>query len=223
MADAVFEGGDEEVIADLLHAWTSRNDSHKPPSSLDMCARHLVSLQPTSRRLRWLVIRVVESIGCRGFEQVGLKGFCELLDHLHVSAKDIDDKGVWATILLDTIRSSGGSRHLSHPHWEMLVELVTLESRLLEGAVWSPCITTSLKADLAWGGLECWLSVIWMAWPLEAGGTAGEGVRRAMLSLFRPRPGAIPKLEQWIGRWSVNHGKAMPENFRKICEQTHQR
>jgi len=219
MVDAVFEGGDEEVIADFLHAWTSRNDSHKPPSSLDMVAKHLMGLQPASRRLRRLVIRVVESIGYRGFEQVGVQGFCRLLDCLCASGEDVDDKGVWAKILLDTIQSSDGIRHLSHPHWETLVEFLILESQLLEGVSCGPCMTTTLERDHGWDRLECWLGVVWIAWPPEAGSTAEEDVRRVMLTLFRQRPGAIPKLERWIGRWSVNHGKAVPENFRQICEQ----
>lgn len=219
MIDAIFEGGDEEAIADLLHAWTSHNDSHKPLSSLDMCARHLIGLQPTSRRLRRLAIRAVESIGYRGFKQVGLQGFCKLLDRLCASGKDIDGEGIWATILPDTIQSPEGIRHLSHPHWEMLVDLLILESRLLEGTTWSPRITISLEADQEWDRLECWLGVIWMACPPEAGSTAEEDVRRAMLSLLRQRPGAISKLEQWIGRWSVKRDKAAPESFRQICEQ----
>jgi len=50
VADAVFRSGDDEIIADLLHAWTSHGDSHNPPSSLDVVARHIVGLQPPSQR-----------------------------------------------------------------------------------------------------------------------------------------------------------------------------
>ena len=166
------------------------------------------------------MIRAVGSIGYQGFERVGLQGFCDLLDHLCANDEDLDDKGVWARLLLDTIQSSEGMRRLSHSHWEMLVELLILEPRLLQGVVWSPCVTASLESDREWDRLECWMGVVWMAWPPGTGSTAGEDVRRAMLSLFRQRPGAIPKLEQWIGRWSVKHGKAAPDNFRQICEQT---
>ena len=65
MVDIVFDSWDEEVIADLLHAWTSTSESHGPHPSLSMCAKHLVYLRPVSERLRRLVMRSVELIGYR--------------------------------------------------------------------------------------------------------------------------------------------------------------
>ena len=165
------------------------------------------------------MVRAVGSVGYRGFEQTGLLGFCRLLDHLCASAEDIDDKCAWVKLLLDTIQSPEGIRHLSHPYWGMLIELLILESRSLGGVTWSPCIAASLEGDQGWDRLECWVGVVWMVWPPEVGGAAWEEVGHAMLSLFRQRPAAIPKLEEWIGRWSVNHGQAVPEEFQRICEQ----
>jgi len=219
MVDVVFEGEDAEVIADLLHAWTSHSDSHKPSTSLNMCARHLVGLRLSSRRLRRLTIRAVGSIGYRGFERVGLEGFFKLLDRLQVGVGDIHSGKDWATLLLDTIKSSTGIQNLPHPYWDVLAELSVLEPQLLEGIAWSPHIMASLEGDKEWGRLECWMGVVWIVWPPETGSTTEEFVRSVMLSLFRERPGAILKLEQCVGQWSVKHGKAVPKTFQQICEQ----
>ena len=212
IVDIVFEGGNDEVVADLLHAWTS----YPPGPSLGKCASHLIGLRPTSQRLRRLVIRAVGSIGYQGFKQVGLEGLFELLDHLHASVEDMDDKEGWTTLLLDVIQSSEGIRHLSHPYWESLAELSILELRRLGGTAWSPHIMGSLEGSQEWDKLEAWIGIIWMVWPPETGSATEEDVRGVMLSLFRQRPEAIQKLDRWLGRWSERHGE-VPERFQQIC------
>ena len=223
MADIVFESGDEEVIADLLHARTSRSGSHKPPSSLNACARHIVGLRPSSPRLRRLTIRAVGLIGYQRFAQVGMEGFFELLNQLGAGVEDMDGNEGWTTFLLDTIQSSEDVQHLSLPYWELLTELLILESQRLEAVAWSPRIMASLEGNQEWdqerGKLECWMGIVWMAWPPETGSTAEGEVRDATLSLFRQRPGAAQKLEEWMERWSERSGKAVPESFRQVCEQ----
>ena len=223
MADIVFKSGDEEVIADLLHAWTSRSGSHKPPSSLNACARHIVGLQPSSPRLRRLVIRAVGLIGYQRFTQVGVERFLELLNRLSADIEDMDGDESWATFLLDAIQSSDGIQHLPYPYWELLTELLILEAQRLEAVAWSPCVMASLEDNQEWdqerGKLECWMGIVWIAWPPETGSTAEGEVRGATLSLFRQRPGAVQKLEQWVERWSERSGKVVPESFRQACEQ----
>ena len=221
MVDIVFGNGDDEEISDLLHAWTSRGDCHKPPESLNTCARHLVGLRPSSQRLRRLVIRAIGCIGYGGFEGVGLEEFFELLNHLGATVEETDDKEGWATLLLDTVKSSEGIRRLTYPYWEFLIELlIGSEPRVLDGAVWCPRVITSLEGDQEWDKLECWMGVIWVAWPPETGTTAEEDARRVMLSLLCQRPGAVSKLEKWVGRWSERCGRAVPETFQRMCEQT---
>ena len=219
MVDIVFESGDDEVIGDLLHAWTSRSDSHKPPPSLVMCAKYLTGLRPSSQRLRRLIIRATGLIGYQGFDQVGAEAFFELLNHLQARIEDMDDKEDWATLLLGVIRSSEGIRRLSHPYWELLVELSISESRWPDGVVWSPDIMISLEGDLEWDKLECWMGVVWMAWPPETGSVTEKGVRYMTLSLFRRWPGAVRKLERWMERWSERHGRVVPKTFQRICEK----
>ena len=219
MVDIVFDSQDDGVIADLLHAWTSHNDSNEPPPLLDVYTRHLIGLRPSSQRLRRLVIRAVGSIGYQEFEQAGVEGFFELLDHLQASVEDMDGKEGWATLLLDIIQSPDGIRHLSHPYWESLVELSVLESQRLESVAWSPHIMASLESNGEWDRLEAWTGILWMVWPPEVGSTTEEDVRGAMLSLFRQQPGAIQKLEQWMEQWGERRGKPVPESFQQICEQ----
>ena len=129
LVDVVFESQESEVIADLLHAWTTSSRSSDRTALLSLCAGHLIGLHnlvPFSPRLRWLVIRSVELIGYKGFEEVGVEMFAGLLNHLHVTAEDIDSSFHWASLLLGTIQSSGGTKHLSHWYWEFLVELTAL-------------------------------------------------------------------------------------------------
>ena len=220
MVDIVFKSGHDEVIADLLHAWTSYTDHHSPLPSLDTCARHLVGLRPSSRRLRRFVIRAVELIGSRGFEQVRVEEPVELLDALQVGVEDIDDKARWIMFLLATIQHPEGIQLLSQPHWELLVELSISVSRWPKYfAIWSLRIMKSLEDAKEWDKLGCWMGVVWMAWPPEIGSAMEEGVRRLMFLLFHKQPGAMQKLEQWMERWSKSRGRAVPKAFQEICEQ----
>jgi len=107
------------VIADFLHAWTTCNPPHKLEDELlESCARHLVGLHnpgPFSLRLRRLLMRSVQYIGHRGFEGVGVENFTGLLNHLHVTAGDIDMgcEFHWAKLLLDAFQTPEGAQHLS--------------------------------------------------------------------------------------------------------------
>ena len=217
MIDTVFDSQNDEVIADLLHAWTFRDDSNEPPPSLGVDAKHLVGLQPSSQELRQLVIRAVGSIGYQEFEQAGVEGFVGLLDHLHAGVEDMDDKEGWATLLLDTIQSFDDVPPLPHPYWESLAELSVSESQQLEGVAWNPDVMESLKSNLKWDKLEAWMGIVWMVWPPETVSTM-EKVRDVMLPLFHKRSGAIQKLERWMERWSERRGRTVPESFKQICE-----
>jgi len=221
MAGVVFGSAGSEIIADLLHAWTSHSDSHQPSPSLGMCARRLVGLRSSSRRLRRLVIRAVGSIGYQRFKRVASKGFFELLDHLHPGVEEIDDKGAWAALLLDIIQSPKGVRHLSSPYWELLLEL-SLSGPVRPGRIaWNPDIVTYLERAQEGGKLECWMGIIWRLWPPETTDVTTEGdIGRVSLSLFRQRPGSVWKLGQrLVERWSEERPEGVPESFRRICDE----
>ena len=216
------------MIADLLHAWTAEGGSCGPAHALlSSCAGHLVGLQnlvPFSSRLQRLVIRSVGLIGCKGFEGVGMERFIELLNHLHVTAEDMDDKFHWAKILLETFQTSEGAQRASHSYWELLMELaISLPWFLRKGIACSPQITTSLAEAKEWSRLECWIGIVWMLSPWKANAMAKGDFGHSMLLLFHQRPGAVQKLEQWMERWSqkypFNH---IPESFQRICKQAHE-
>ena len=73
MVDVVSKSRKSEAIVDLLYAWTLGYSLYVP---LITCIGHLVCLRnlvPPSSRLRQLVIRSIELIGCEGFEEVGVE------------------------------------------------------------------------------------------------------------------------------------------------------
>ena len=219
LVDVVFKSQESEVIADLLQAWTC----YSAHALLGLCARPLVGLYnlvPFSPRLRRLIIRSVEFIGCKGFEEVGVERFVELLNHLCVTVEDMDSQSKWGKLLLDTLQASEGARCLFHWYWELLVELAILWSRSLQDKfAYSPQIVTFLVEAQEWSKLECWMAIVWMIWPPEAGGITEEDLDHSVLLLFRQQSDAVQKLEQWMERWSQSNYKTTPESFQRICRQ----
>lgn len=223
LVDVVFRGQIGEAIADLLHAWTAQGAFYEPAYTLlGSCTGHLVGLHNLvsfSPRLRRLVIRSVELIGYREFEGVRVDRFIEMLNHLRVTAEDMDDKFRWAYLLLDTVKSAEGAQHLSLCYWELLVEFATLLTHALRKIPYSPQTATFLTEAQEWRKLECWMGTVWMVWPPEADGIAEEDLSHLVLSLFRQRPLAAQRLEQWMERWSQQRGRDIPESFQRICGQ----
>ena len=246
LVDVVFKSKDSEAIADLLHAWTTEGDFHLPADALlGICTGNLVGLHnlvPFSSRLRRLVICSVEVIGYKGFEEVGVERFVELLNHLHVGVDDTDDKHRWMQLLTDTIRSPEGARHLADHSWRLLVEIVIPEQKRQEEWAWrwwrelgqewgrewmrgpkwrpaySPHVMGSLLEGQEWDKLEYWLGVVWMLWPPETDETT-ERLESAMVALFQHRPTTVQKLAQWMERWNKSCGEDIPKLFRRICEE----
>ena len=215
------------AITDLLQAWTSSSFVHQPFTLLKRCTPYLIDPSvyqyllggpeslPAFQRSRQLVIRTVELIGLQGCEQGDLRGFCEFLDFLHVSTKDIVYRGSWAELLLDIINQSPqGAQYLSQPYWELLAELSTSVIWWMRNPTWNPDIMVFLEGNQEWDKLEIWMGVIWIVWPQKISGPIEGDVRRIMLSLFHQRPGAIQKLRKWMDK-----GLGGPEIFQKICEQ----
>jgi len=220
MVDIVFKSQNSDAIADLLHSWTIGYSLHIPP---DTCAEWLVclcNLVPFSSRLRRLVIRSVKLASCEGFKGVGMERLVELLNHLRVTAEDMDNNHDWATLLLDTIKSFEGTQLLSHWYWELLLELAISQRFLLYIITYNPQTMIFLTEAQEWSKLECWIGIVWISWPPEADGITEEDLGRSMLLLFRQRPGAFQKLEQWMERWSqTSNWNKIPESFQRICKQ----
>ena len=220
MVDAVFNSQKSEAIADLLHAWTMGYSLHVPPGT---CTERLICLQNSvqfSPRLRLLVIRSVELIGYGGFEGVGVERLVGLLDNLSVTFEDTVNQSEWLWLLLETLRTSEGSLRLSDWYWELPVELA-VSCSLPSGheTIYNPQITKLLAEAQEWSKLEHWIGAVWILWPPEAGGIMEEDLGHLTPLLFRQRPGAFQKFEQWMERWSQRHGENIPESFQRICKQ----
>ena len=229
LVEVVFKCKESEVIADLLQAWTMRNvndGNNQTGALLGICAGHLVGLHNLasfSPRLRQLVIRSIELIGYKGFEEVGVRRFVDLLNHLRIHVQDMVYSFNWMVILMETIKSPEGARNLSIQSWELLVELaIALPSRppMFLIPTYTPQVTASLLEAQEWDKLECWIGVGWIVWSPETDAMI-EDVEHVMVSLSRQRPGAIQKLTQWMARWSKEWDRKVPEAFRRICK--HQR
>ena len=227
LVGVAFKSQKGEVIADLLHAWTSEDHFSGPADTLSgICTSLLAGLHnlvPFSTRLRRLVIRFVEIAGYKEFEGEGVEKFIELLDHLRVAVEDMGWEYNWVLLLLDVIRSSEGIQYLSHWYWELLVELKISNPRwLISRFLYRPTITKSLIEAQEWGKLECWIGIVWMF--SNSRGVVGvteEDLESSMLLLFRQRPGAAQKVEGWMERWSQERKEDVPESFRRIFERAH--
>jgi hypothetical protein len=224
LVDVVFQSQESEVIADLLHAWTTQSMSHSPARTLlGFCVGHLVGIHdlvPFSPRLRRLIIRSVGVVGYKGFEGVGVERFIGLLNHLDVSAKDISNPFQWANLLSETFQTSEGAQHLSHRYWKLLVELeILLPVRLRDKIAYNPQVMMFLTEAQEWSKLEYWMGIVWMVWPPGSGGITEEDLDHSMLLLCRQRPGAVQKLEQWMERWGERSYNIIPESFERICKQ----
>jgi len=227
LVDVVFKSRESEVIADLLHAWTASGPFCEPAEALlGCCAGHLVGLHdllPFSSRLRRLVVRSVELVGYKGFEGVGVERFIELLNHLHVTAEDMDSESQWAELFLETFQTPEGPQRLSDRYLELLVELtISLPPYLRDPPAYSPQITTFLTEAQEWSKLEYWIGIVWMTWPPGTGEVTEEVLGDSTLLLFRQRPEAVQKLEQWMERRYETHENDIPEPFKQICKQAHE-
>ena len=173
----------------------------------------------SSSRSREFIIRFIELIHYEWFDQAGVERFVELLDYLHVTVEDMDDRSKWAKPLLGTIQAPEGAQRLSQPYWELLVEVaISFPRPLGDGPAYDPQITAFLAEAQEWRKLECWMAVVWMVWPPGAGEIT-EDLEHLVLLLFRQQPGVAQKLEQWMERWSEANYEEIPDSFQWIRER----
>ena len=219
MVDVVFNSGDDEVIADLLQAWGSTG--FVIPELLAACARCLIDLwhvPSASQRLRRLVIRSVKFIGFQEFERVGVKEFAELLGRLNIGANDVDHPFQWLEIFVSIVRFPQGRRSLPHSYCKLMVELTIAWPWLSSGLDDYERVMVSLEEEEEWDILEYWAGVVWILRRPKIG-EVPEDVERVTLSLFRQRPDAIQKLEQWLRRSTADGSLECVECIQWICER----
>ena len=223
----VFKSQKREAITDLLHAWTTNGTPFEHPDDMvGVYAGHLIDLHnlgPFSPRLRRLVIRFVEILGCEGFEGAGLGRLIELLDQLHVAVEDMDEWNSWMSLLLDVIRAPGGTQHLSRLYWELLVEVAVLVPWYLEFEDNDALYVAKILIDAQeWDKLECWIGIVWIYCVTVSGGITAEELEDPTLLLLHQRPGAAQRLEQWMERWNQRHKWPVPESFRRFLTRAHE-
>ena len=220
MAKIVFESGNSEVIADLLHAWTSQSLFDEPYPLLTVCARYLAIphyLEPFPPRLQRLAIRCIELIGHQGFKDVGVGRFVGLLDDLHVAEKDMDSSVKWVEIFLDIIQTPGGIQQLSDKYWELLINLIVSTSQAIPGRPYAPHIIPFLKGKKEWNKLKCWIGIVCILWPPENDKTVEEELEQVMVSLFHQQPSTIQEFGQWVEQYI---GRSLPSHTAYTALQT---
>jgi len=226
IVDIVFHSGESEAIADLLCAWTSSSYFHNPHPSLKTCAEYLVGLshlQPFPPRLQQAIMKSIEFIGLQPFAMVGLERFIWLLDGLHLHTGNVANCE-WRRLILGAIQSPEGIQHVPHQYWELLVELVALSPLELPLNAFELHVRTSLEDTQEWDKLECWMGMIWII-RSAGGGMDGElgteeELERVTQALFQQRPGAIQKLEQWVGRL-YDSARRPSKSFQQIFHEVY--
>lgn len=107
----------------------------------------------------------------------------ELLNHLHVTVENMDERGDWAKLLLDTLKTSEGARCLPYRYWELLANSKFLTHGCWGTSTYNPQIKRIFIEAQEWGKLE----------PSGFYGRQGpvtgwrEDIERLMLLLFRQR------------------------------------
>ena len=175
-------------------------------------------LPSASERLRQLDIRSIGLIDFREFERVGVKEFAELLGRLSIGANDMDDPSRWPKILVSIVRFPQGRRSLPHPCWELMMGLAIDRPRSLDDLDDHEQVMVSLEEEQEWDILEYWVGLVWILQRPNIGGVP-EDVKRVTLSLFRQRPDAIQKLEQWLRRSTADGSLESVECIQWICER----
>ena len=211
--ETVLESNNNEAVTDLVAASSMFDESDG--LVLRICADYIVdrhgSIEPFSKHLRNFFASSVARTGFDALEKVGKERFVELLNRLHIGieeARGLDSSSVWAAILLQLIRSTEARRLDTHS-WELLAELggrlgilsplvYVYESpgevnpvSLVDIEGWEKLgLATSLMDAEEWDKLECWMSIFWIVWPVEAGNVTKE-LEDVMQALEKQRPGAL--------------------------------
>lgn len=225
MADVVFNGGGDEVIADLFQAWITHSFSQRPPKLLKPWAKYLIHLEgvtSTSQRLRRLAIHSVERLGFRPFKQAGVEVFTALLDRLGVGADDLSDansRNGWLGLLLGVVQSPDGRRFLGYPYWELIPELAaTMGWFSYFPAGYETQIMESLEEEQEWDMLGCWVGFVWLLRRPKIN-SMPEDLERVTLLLLHQRPGVAKKLVGWLQRSPIHDTPECLESLRWIRER----
>ena len=216
--NTVLESNDSEAIADLV--WASFMVDKSCRLGLSVCADYIIDFcsgttEPFPQTVQKLFLHCVAVTGFDALEDVGKERFVKLLNRLHIGIGDIviSSGRTWTEILLEIIQSTERAGHLAVQSWELLAELAIFH--FPPYATYNPDVTTPLVCAEEWDKLECWMGVVWMAWPPDPGNVAKD-LEDAMGLLEKERPGAVRKrMEQWSEKLCED----VPESFQQTCDK----
>jgi len=222
--ETAFSSDDDEVIADAVCMWIAGGDSTLP----DSCARCLTKRvdmdKPLSPRLRRASIYVVEHIWRNVPKVSGLDIVC-WLNRLNIDADDMVDKGSWAKLLVEAIRSPTGPESLSSHYWRLLEKLVVASKLRLGLTSRDTEVMRSLEKAGDWERLGVWMVVVWSFSP---GSNipipeSMEGIEEVTLKLLLQRPSALQGCKDLCQAGalccSCSSCRSRKDKLQQICDQ----
>ena len=211
--ETAFSSDDDEVVADAVHMWITIN-SHTPLGSF---ARHFTKRlergRPLSRRLRQLIIDVIERIWDNEPWESGPETV-RLLNCLDADMDGLREDGrMW---LLSNVMCGPGGLELSPHYWRLLDGLVLDgTSQVLVSGNWD--IMRALREVEDWERLEVWMSVMWKPMKPYSTPELMEEIRQVTLELLSQRPSALQRFENICGEEESN--KTPKRALQDICKR----
>jgi len=151
---------------------------------------------PLSPRLRRLVIRAVELIEYRHFQQVGLEDFVALLNRLHVQEADMDTESTWVGLMIHVLESPVGMQQILPHYWELVVRLAVEGDSVVWGQLPDMEVARYLEGRGEWEKLEAWVGFVWPSRPELEHEVPIEEIGRITLTLFHHRPSAAEMIRR---------------------------
>ena len=215
--DTVLKSNNSEAVTDLV--WASLMFDKTGGLGLSICADYIIDrrgriTEPSSQHLRSFFTDHVARMGSWAFLVEGRERSAEVLNTVHIGVEEAGtwERFSWSETLVDIIEFAE-ARCLTLHAWKFLAKFMTTGRP--GGSWYNPDITISLMNAQEWDKLECWVDIVWVAFPPEIDNVAKE-LEDAMEALEKERPGALRKR---VERWSETWGKDLPESFQQTCDK----
>jgi len=222
--ETAFSSDDDDVIADALRVWTVGSDF----TPLGSCARYLAKRMgrdtPFSPRLRLASARAIERIWRNELKESGLETVC-WLNRLNANADDVVEKGTWAELLVEVIRSSTGFESLSSHYWHLLDKLVVASRLFLRLTPRDTEVMRLFEEAEDWEKLGAWMVVVWSILPLSESmeGMEDLTLKDVTLKLLSRRLSVFPRFEDLCEAgtlaYSYRRCRACKDKLQRICDQ----
>ena len=192
--ETAFSSSDDEAIADALCAFIVGRHRPPPGSYAHYLAKRVESDTPFPPRLQQVSIRTLERIWRN---ELKVSGFVvRWLHRLNIDADDMVEKGSWAELLIEMIRTPMGPESLSSHYWRLLDKLVVTSRRRLNLALRDMEVMRSLEEAEDWEKLGVWMGVVWSFLPYSRISESMEGIEQVTLKLLLQRPSTLQGFER---------------------------